>query len=139
MVNSWVKTLNDLAQRIESAIEANNGRTGQQEEVKRTQETLQGKLDLLRKLIPMAAKETLTEQDVIDAESITCYGLAYCCGIKREDRKRGKDCPWRDSARAALHISDDLYVQKEVVLWQLLAATERSSEWIEEKATHLPQ
>ena len=43
------------------------------------------------------------------------------------------------AARAALHISDELFVQKEVVVWQLLAATERSEEWIEEKAAELPE
>lgn len=106
----------------------------------KTKAFIRAKLEVLTaKVIPVAEKKTLTEQDVLDAQSVTCYGnLAYCCGIKREGQP-GKDCPWRDAARAALHIDDKLYVQKEVVVWQLLAATSRSEQWIEENAANLPQ
>jgi predicted metal-binding transcription factor (methanogenesis marker protein 9) len=98
----------------------------------KTQSILKQKLEKIQtKVIPVASKTVLTLQDVEDAQAITCFGLAYCCGL-------GKNCPWRDAARAALHINDNLYIQKEVVVWQLLAATERSAEWIEEKASQLP-
>lgn len=94
----------------------------------KTQSMLKAKLATMQlKLMPVACKPVLTLQDVEDAQSITCYGLAYCCGLKRK-------CYWRDSARAALHIDDALYVQKEVVVWQLLAATNRTAKWIEDKA-----
>jgi predicted metal-binding transcription factor (methanogenesis marker protein 9) len=106
----------------------------------KTRAFIEGKLAIIQtKVMPVAEKKTLTLQDVLDAQSITCYhNLSYCCGIRREGYP-GKDCPWRDSARAALHISDSLYIQKEVVVWQLLAATERSEKWIEEKTANLPQ
>jgi predicted metal-binding transcription factor (methanogenesis marker protein 9) len=106
----------------------------------KTKVFIESKLAIIQtKVMPVAAKKTLTLQDVLDAQSVTCYhDLSYCCGIRREGYP-GKDCPWRDAARAALHIDDKLYVEKEVVVWQLLAATERSEMWIEEKAANLPQ
>lgn len=105
----------------------------------KTKAFIESKLAIIQtKVMPVAEKLTLTMQDVADAQLVTCYhDLSYCCGVKREGYP-GKDCPWRDAARAALHISDSLYIQKEVVVWQLLAATERSEEWIEENAANLP-
>jgi len=138
---SYVEILNKLVTDLQAAI-ASKLSASEEEKKKHAQlkQFLEPKLEVLQtKVMPVAVKKTLTLQDVLDAQSITCYhDLSYCCGVKREGYP-GKDCPWRDAARAALHIGDDLYVQKEVVVWQLLAATERSEEWIEEKAASLPQ
>jgi hypothetical protein len=140
-VHSYVEILNKLVADLQAAI-APKPFVSEEEKKKHAQlkQFLEPKLEVLQtKVMPVVVKKTVTLQDILDAQSITCYhDLSYCCGIRREGRP-GKDCPWRDAARAALHISDDLYVQKEVVVWQLLAATERSEEWIEENAANLPQ
>ena len=46
-----------------------------------------------------ASGKKLTEEEVLRAMSITCFGhIAYCCGVE-------KQCPFRDAALVALGIS----------------------------------
>ena len=74
--------------------------------------------DYIRKLKiskEIAEKETLTEEDVMRAMSVTCYeNIGYCCGL-------AKPCLWRDACRQALGIDDETYVEvKEGVVWEIL-------------------
>lgn len=69
-------------------------------------------------------KETLTDDDVRKAMSITCYGdLAYCCGLTKE-------CPWRDACLQALRIDHDTYadVKKGLIRELLIEADRRKSQ-----------
>lgn len=146
MSNSYVEVLKKLVLDMQTFL---NPKDPKKAPDPKTKAFIESKLAIIQtKVMPVAEKSTLTMQDVVDAQSVTCYhDLSYCCGIKRKDAegniikdgRPGKDCPWRDAARAGLHIGDELYVKKEVVVWQLLAATERSEQWIEENAANLPQ
>ena len=67
---------------------------------------LEIKADIIEKELASLAKRRssggkLTEEEVLRAMSVTCFGhIAYCCGIE-------KRCPFRDAALIALGISYD--------------------------------
>ena len=99
-----------------SAIESGEHKSA--EELEALKAYINGLVDTVRKLQiakEVHDKETLTNEDIYKAMSITCYGnLGYCCGLSKE-------CPWRDTCRQALRIDDKTYVEiKENVIWQLL-------------------
>jgi len=66
-------------------------------ENKQTEETI-AKIRMLQELEDKYSDVPLTEDDIERAMSVTCFGLAYCCGLE-------KSCFWRDSALQVLGIS----------------------------------
>jgi hypothetical protein len=99
-----------------SAIES--GEYESVEELEGLNAYIKGLIDAIRKFQiakELYDKDTLTNEDIYKAMSITCYGnLGYCCGL-------AKECLWRDACRQVLHIDDKTYVEiKENVIWQML-------------------
>ena len=63
----------------------------------------------ISKLKAIREKPSIDALDVYKAMEFTCFGsLAYCCSLD-------KPCLRRDSVRAALRISDDVFVKVKTI------------------------